>query len=209
MNETLESDRTWLDGFRRGERDALARVFRAYVFDVTRTVRSARGRLPEHEVEAFVQEVFAKALQPKARSAYDGVRPFGAWLATIARNLVMDRLRREGRTVPLDGDVLDSFGAESQDPVDRLQDEQLQRVIAAFRATLDADDQAIYRVRFEETRSIVDAARTLGWSEIKLRRRDTRLRVRLLEALRVEGFLLDAKVRIGTSLLPRSKTGTG
>lgn len=209
MNETLESDRPWLDGFRRGDRDALARVFRAYVADVTRTVRAARGRLPEHEVEALVQEVFVKALQPKARAAYDGVRPFGAWLATIARNLVMDQLRRGGRTVPLEGDVLDSAGADSQDPVERLQDEQLQRVVAAFRAALDTEDQAIYRVRFEETRSIVDAARTLGWSEIKLRRRDTRLRVRLLEALRAEGFLLDAEVRIGTSLLPRSRSGTG
>ncbi len=209
MNETLESDRPWLDGFRRGDRDALARVFRAYVADVTRTVRAARGRLPEHEVEALVQEVFVKALQPKARAAYDGVRPFGAWLATVARNLVMDQLRRGGRTVPLEGDVLDSAGAESQDPVERLQDEQLQRVVAAFRAALDTEDQAIYRVRFEETRSIVDAARTLGWSEIKLRRRDTRLRVRLLEALRAEGFLQDVEVRIGTSLLPRSRSGTG
>src|SRR3972149_1497912 len=34
VGEALESDRAWLDAFRRGERAALARVFRAYVGDV-------------------------------------------------------------------------------------------------------------------------------------------------------------------------------
>lgn len=203
--ETLESDRAWLDGFRRGDRAALARVFRGYVADVTRTVRGARGRLPEHEVEALVQEVFVKALSPSARDQYDGVRPFGAWLATIARNLVTDRLRREGRVVSVEGDVLEAVAGDSALPTDQLQEEQLQRVLQAFRGSLGADEAAVYRARFEENRSLAEAARVLGLSEITLRRRDTRLRARLLEALRAEGHLLDVEVRIGTSLLPRSK----
>lgn len=206
VGETLESDRAWLDGFRRGDRAALARVFRAYVSDVTRTVRAARGRLPEHEVEGLVQEVFVKALAPAARDQYDGVRPFGAWLGTIARNLVTDRLRREGRVVPVEGQILEAVAAESTSPTEQLQEEQLQGVLVAFRGSLGAEEAAVYRVRFEENRSLAEAARALGWSEITLRRRDTRLRARLLEALRAEGHLLDVEVRIGTSLLPRRKS---
>lgn len=206
VSDTLESDRAWLDGFRRGERAALARVFRAYAADVTRTVRAARGRLPEHEVEAMVQEVFVKALSPAARDHYDGVRPFGAWLGTIARNLVTDRLRREGRVVPVEAEVLEGVAAESVNPTEALEAEQLARVLATFRASLDEEEAAIYRVRFEEQRSLAEAARELGWSEITVRRRDTRLRARLLDALRADGHLLNVEVRIGTSLLQRRKS---
>lgn len=206
VSDTLEGDRAWLDGFRRGDRAALARVFRAYAPDVTRTVRAARGRIPEHEVEAMVQEVFVKALAPSARDQYDGIRPFGAWLGTIARNLVTDRLRREGRVVPVEGDVLEALAAESANPTEALEAEQLERVVTAFRASLDDDERAVFRLRFEEHRSMAEAARELGWSEITVRRRDTRLRARLLDALRADGHLLNVEVRIGTSLLQRRKS---
>jgi hypothetical protein len=83
----LENDRALLDAFRRGDRAAMTKVFRHYVDDVARTIRAGvvvnvdgqrtrvGQRLPEHEVEALVQETFTKAFAPKARESYDGVRP--------------------------------------------------------------------------------------------------------------------------------------
>ena len=50
-------------------------------------------------------------------------------------------------------------------------------------------------------------AKALGLSEVTVRRRDTRLRAALLDVLRGAGFLQDARVAIGQSLLGRRAGG--
>lgn len=220
----LETDRALLDAFRRGDRAALTRVFRHYLDDVGRTVRAGvvvqvdgqrtrvGQRLPEHEVEAIIQETFAKAFSPKARESYDGIRPYGAWLATIARNLLVDRARgerRDSRVVHVDdlGELADA--STETDPTWRLEEEQLGRLVGQVKQTLEEPDRSIFRLRFEEQKSFRETALALGVSEIVVRRRDTRLRARILDLLRSEGFLENAKVRIGTSLLPRKNRQMG
>lgn len=61
--------------------------------------RFGSGRL--EEIEDAVQGAFLKALD---RWALGGVpeNP-GGWIYTVARNALLDRLRREGRAVPIDG----------------------------------------------------------------------------------------------------------
>lgn len=196
----LEGDRLLIDGFRRGERAALARVFLRYAPEVARHVRAARA--PEHEVEALVHDVFAKAFAEKARLAWDGLRPFGAWLSTITRNVVIDRVRVERRLdsrAPEDMPVL----VADDDPAAAHEARELDAALQGFRANLNEDDRALFRIRFEEQRSLSQTAELLGWSEIRVRKRDTALRSALLQALRGAGFLKDARVRIGTSLLRR------
>ncbi|MDP2342377.1 MAG: sigma-70 family RNA polymerase sigma factor [Deltaproteobacteria bacterium] len=196
----LEGDRLLIDGFRRGERAALARVFLRYAPEVARQVRAARA--PEHEVEALVHDVFTKAFAEKARLAWDGLRPFGAWLSTITRNVVIDRVRVERRLdsrAPEDMPVI----VADDDPAAAHEAGELDAALRSFRDGLDVDDRALFRVRFEEQRSLSQTAELLGWSEIRVRKRDTALRAALLQALRGAGFLKDARVRIGTSLLRR------
>lgn len=220
----LETDRVLLDAFRRGDRGALTRVFRAFVDEVTRTLRAGvvvtvdgqrtrvGQRLPEHELEALVQETFARAFAPRAREAYDGVRPYGAWLATIARNLLVDRARatrRDARVVQVEdlGELVDD-GA-TNDPSWNLEEQQLRRLVGSVKEALEEPDASIFRLRFEEQRSFRETAEALGLTDIVIRRRDTRLRARLLEVLRSAGFLENAKVRIGTSLLARKDRQVG
>lgn len=215
---TLEQDRALLDAFRRGDRSALTRVFELYVQDVAATLRAgvvveAEGqrhrvgaRLPESEIEVLIQETFTRAFAPKARESYDGLRPYGAWLATIARNLLVDRARQEkkhAREV-----IVDDIGAlaaptDQPDPAWRVEEEQLAAIVARVTVGLDELDREIFRLRVQEGQSFRQVAEALKTTEIVIRRRDTRLRVRLLEALRQEGFLENARVRIGTSLLAR------
>jgi RNA polymerase sigma-70 factor (ECF subfamily) len=198
--DPLEGDRLLIDGFRRGDRAALARVFLRYAPDVARQVRSTRA--PEHEVESLVHEVFAKAFAEKARLAWDGLRPFGAWLSTITKNVVIDRVRVERRLdsrSPEDMPVL----VADDDPAAAQEARELDAILQGFRTGLDDDDAALFRVRFEEQRSLAQAAAELGWSEIRVRKRDTAVRAALLDVLRGAGFLKDARVRIGTSLLRR------
>lgn len=221
----LERDRGLLDAFRRGDREALTRVFRHHIDDVARTLRAGvvvevdgrrtrvGQRLPEPEVEALVQETFARAFAPQARAGYDGLRPYGAWLATIARNLLIDRARREQRSarfVPLDDAEALGLAADGpEDPAWGLEEQQLAGLVAGMKASLEEPDLSIFRLRFEQQRSFRETAEALGVTDIVVRRRDTRLRAKLLELLRSAGFLEHARVRIGASLLRRSDKQTG
>ncbi len=200
MSIRLEEDRSLLDDFRRGDRAALGRVFLAYGDEVARQVRAAR--VAPHDVESVVQDVFLKAFTPQARQSYDGLRPYGAWLNTITRNLIIDRARKDRRVVLLAPNDMPEVISDD-DPRAAQEAGELDAVVAAWRGELDDDDARLFTARFEEARSLGQAAQALGWSEIRVRKRDTALRSGLLARLRDRGFLQDARVRIGASLLGR------
>jgi hypothetical protein len=54
------------------------------------------------QLEDLVQEVFTKAFSERARLAYDGLRDYGPFLFTIARNVVIDWARKNGREIPVE-----------------------------------------------------------------------------------------------------------
>ncbi len=196
----LEEDRALLDGFRRGDRSALATVFVSYCDDVARQVRAAR--VAEHDVESLVHDVFLKAFAPSARQTYDGLRPYGAWLNVITRNVVIDRARKERRTEPRAPADMPVLRADD-DPREEQEARELARIVDVWKQALDADDARLFAARFDEGRSLPQTAQVLGWSEIRVRKRDTALRTALLAALRQAGFLEQARVTIGSSLLGR------
>lgn len=209
-DDLLVSDRALLDAFRRGERDALARVFRHYVDDVATTVRAGvrvriDGRptrvgndLPEVEREAIIQETFARAFQPKARERYDGVRPYGAWLCTIARNLMIDRARRGKRqAITVDpADLEERTASAAPSPERSVESRELASLLQAFVEELGHEEQRIFRARYEDRLSLREAARALGMPLIRVRRIDARVRRDLLQELRSNGYLRNARVRI-------------
>ena len=77
--------------------------------------RCRRFGAPEGEAEDIVQEVLL-AIHLK-RGTWDQSRPIGPWIAAIARNKLIDILRRRGShiSVPID-DVMESLRAEDQSP---------------------------------------------------------------------------------------------
>ena len=105
----LVDDRDLLDSFRRGEGPAIERVYREYVGQVTALLKSGfsfmsggkstyfKGYKDAWELECAVQDVFIQAFSARARESYDGVKPFGPFLMTIARNRVISLLRSETR----------------------------------------------------------------------------------------------------------------
>ena len=203
----LEGDRAWVAAFQRGDRDALARVFRAYASQVGRQVRV--GRVPEHEVEAVVADVFMKAFSDKARASWDGVRPFGAWLNTMTKNLVIDRGRKLGRLELRAPDDMPTQLDPDPDPAAAHDATELHRVLSTFRASMSDDEVLLFRARFEEGASLGTAAKVLGWSEIRVRRLDTALRARLLQTFQKAGFMEHSGVKIGKSLLGRKPSVEG
>src|SRR5690606_2446737 len=132
---------------------------------------------------------------------YDGVRPFGAYLATIARNLLIDRGRAEQRRqrVLVDGADLECLADTDTggDAVELVEEAELSDLLSGWAEALDEPERTIFRLRYARQQSHRQTADALGMSEIQIRRRDSRLRVRLLSFLREHGFLRNARVSIG------------
>jgi RNA polymerase sigma-70 factor, ECF subfamily len=191
------TDRPLLDAFRRGDRAALATVYFHYVDDIAAMVRcgfaipATGARVPgaaDHATERdLVQEVFARAFVPRARDAYDGIRPYRAYLRRIAKNLMIDRARAAGRTVPLDDE--DAEIAIEPDPADADPDWAAQRrETAAYIASLAPDLQKLVKLRFEDELSQNEAADALGMSRGRVRTLEARIQRGLRKALRRAGL---------------------
>lgn len=101
-------NRDLLDAFRRGDGDALVRVYEEYfdsVAAITRrgfTIESqghvyVQGAADPQTHEDLIQEVFVRAFAPKARAAYDGLQPYRPYLLRIGKNLLIDRHRAKKR----------------------------------------------------------------------------------------------------------------
>ncbi len=210
---TLEGDLRLLAAFKRGEREALARVLRLYAPMVAGAVRAGirftvdgetlrvGQDLMEHDVELVVQETFVRAFGEKARASYDGVRPFKLWVLTIARNLVIDLAREKWRGVVVPVETLERFPSSGPDPAQAFEESELLRLVTTFADGLEEPDRSVYRLRYQEQRNVRETGAALSMTEIRVRRREAHLRDRLLSFLREHGFLEKARVSFASSLL--------
>lgn len=106
-------DSVFLERFRRGDEEALARVYRIYQrplrnFILRGFAFKSEGRqlyfgglYAEHDLEDIIQETFRRAFGQKARNSYDGVRPYKNYLFTIARNAVITDMSSRRRQIPV------------------------------------------------------------------------------------------------------------
>jgi RNA polymerase sigma-70 factor (ECF subfamily) len=175
--------------FRRGERAALAHVYDCYVGVVESLIRrgfiAATGRSSTHRVIThadladLVQEVFVKAFAEPARCAYDGVREYRPFLIAIARNVLVDHLRRHGREVPVDILAIERLG--DRDPPEPISeapwaDAHTMRVVEHYLDRLSPHEHAVYVQRYVKCCSQLEAAAALGLSRQQLRTTEARLR---------------------------------
>jgi RNA polymerase sigma factor (sigma-70 family) len=205
--ENPVDDRELLAAFRDGRRDALEHLYRQHVDEVARLLRRGfmyqsdgqpmrfRGFTSSFELESLVQEVFARAFAPRARLAYDGLRPYGAFLFGIARNVALDQLRRQARRgeVIAPADVVDQAAALDRDPAEISEDERRGRelVVAFLDTACDDRDRLLYGLRYERELSQVDAAREAQLTRIQVRRWESKFRARLLRFLKRAGYVRD------------------
>lgn len=181
--DLLLSDRGLLDAFRRGDADALTKVYYQHVEVVARLLRrgfvlDAQGGArvfgaPNADVEReLVQETFLRAFSAAGRRAYDGLRPYRPYLLRIAKNLLIDRHRRRRPEVSWDttpdGAELDAalLGPELEQSLD---DRRLFEVTQLFLQALPADEREIVRLRFEDGLSQDVVSERLGVTRRRVR----------------------------------------
>lgn len=138
---------------------ALARWLRVIVR--SRALRTGGG---ETEVEDAVQETLL-AIHLKRHTWRRG-EPVGPWVAAIARNKLVDQLRRRNRRaeLPLD-DLLESQLADAADEADASAGHDVARVLES----LDGRQRQIVQLVAIEGHSSREAAGRLGMTEGALR----------------------------------------
>lgn len=184
-------DRELLEAFRRGDPTALERVYFEHASALEVRLRTGLSRggtrmgpLAEPDVRDVLQEVFIRAFSASSRSRYDGIRPFGTWLQTIARNLLIDRARRRGLP-QAEAEMLDFVADDAAGVEETLLDAELQAATALFVAALDPEQRRFVELRFEQERSQEDVARAMNLTRRRVRTLEKHVRVGL------RGFLAE------------------
>ncbi len=137
--------------------------------------------------------------------------PRTTYLATIAKNLVIDRGRVERREGKRRGTVadIDTIAApeETTNPGIHLEERELKAIVDAVKRELKEPEASIFRLRFEARLGRREVAEALGITPVMIRRREEKLRETLLIRLRQAGFLADTPVTIKDRFLRRRKKG--
>jgi RNA polymerase sigma factor (sigma-70 family) len=182
-----------LVAFREGQVAALEEVYRAYVPAIDRQVRSLARRAGVTElsqpsaVADLLQDIFIRAFSPAARRAYDGVRDYGPYLATIAHNCFVDALRgRREVANPIEDQEVDP----RQTGLENYCDAEVLVVVKSYLSALPEGLEGVYRERFVLGRSQSDASAALGLSRRELRTAEDHLRRGLRKALARAGLLM-------------------
>jgi RNA polymerase sigma-70 factor (ECF subfamily) len=180
MDPAAVMDIGLLAEFRSGKRTALARVYRAHVEAVERLARFGlmrAGHCSPANIADVVQEAFSRAFSPKARAAYDGEREYGPFLRQVARNTLIDWLRRN-RKEPLpvaDLEALENPPNVLAEPEDDVFPLELIAITRRFVSELRPDLKAVHAQRFLRAESQERAAQALGISRQTLRTLERRL----------------------------------
>ena len=179
MNETI-----LIRALRRGQRGALDKAVAQYSGYAAAIARSVLGPAATREdLEESVSDVFVALWRSADR--LDETRPLKGYLAAIARNAAIDRLRRLRPTEPLPADDLlhadEAEGPEAQ-ALRREQAETLRRLLLE----MAADDREIF-VRFYYYRQTVrEIAQIMDRNESTVKARLARGRARLRDKLTKE-----------------------
>jgi RNA polymerase sigma factor (sigma-70 family) len=178
--------------FREGDRVVLEEVYRVYLRPVTSVVqsglRASRRSRPIVDLVTMdlVQEVFLRAFAPAARRSFDGIRAYGPYIYTVARHVVIDWARRDGREIATDWSQVEALADEEiGDRFDGNEgDPYVHSIVSRYCESLEPALRAVLEVRYRRQLSQNEGARALGLSRQELRTLETRLRTGLRRALK-------------------------
>lgn len=173
-DDLLRDDARVRDAFRRGERWALAEVYRVY-FPIVRTVTQSgfggfRGFYNPADRDDAIQNIFAAAFEERARLSYNGTDPYTAYLRGIAQNVVRRMLDRSTRFHRTDGHPSPEDhapdGAE-----EALIDAEAQHIVRKFvDGLVDPDEKVILQRYFVDGGAEETIAAELQWTRYRVRK---------------------------------------
>jgi len=199
----FRDDPEFLATFRAGERGALETVYRFYVRPLDVYLRGLARRTGGSElsqpsaVSDLLQETFVRAFSHDTRHSYDGLRDYAPYLYAIARNCLVDALRKRRTELPLSPDELPLSTDGEQNAGDDAYDPETLAVLESYVRALPLPLRRVYEKRFELGLTQEAACSALGISRRKLRTAEDHLRRGLRKALilaRIRGPATDVVV---------------
>jgi RNA polymerase sigma factor (sigma-70 family) len=146
--------------FRRGEESALAEVYEMHAERLRRWVdcrllrpsssSAVYALAPFLDSDDVVQEVFARAFRSNAREAFSDGQSYQGYLRRVARNLVVDLVRRARS----EKQSLEKYGADQHDrgqfatPDDAYIAEDLRTKVGAYLVNTSSDLLTLLHLRF-------------------------------------------------------------
>jgi RNA polymerase sigma-70 factor (ECF subfamily) len=200
--------RSLLDGYRNGDAAAFLEIYRRYADSVASLLRwgfTFRGGGLTHvfvgyrgvaELQDAVQETFRRVFEPKTRLGYDGLRPFGPYVRTVARNHVIGAFRRQSAAFRVvappsaasDDAMLEVAALDGEEsPESRLATEEARVLVAKFLGRLAPEDRRLLELRFIDGLSQRDVAEHMGIGRQRIRTREIKLRDELAAYLGEHG----------------------
>src|SRR5205823_9068583 len=171
-----------------GDTDAFAEIYNQYYATVFRYVRARIWN--HHAAEDITSDVFLRALKRIGSFTWQG-RDLGAWLVTIARNLVADHFKSgRYRLEVTTGDVLDA-DREDRGPEGSPEAAVVDHITNVARLgagkQLNPEQQECIVLRFLQGFSVAETAQAMGKNEGAIKALQYRA-VRALARLLPEGF---------------------
>ncbi|MFD8421038.1 ECF subfamily RNA polymerase sigma factor, BldN family [Streptomyces sp. NPDC059466] len=145
-----------------GEADAFGRLYDQYSDTVYRYIYYRVGG--KATAEDLTSETFLRALRRIGTFTWQG-RDFGAWLVTIARNLVADHFKSSRfRLEVTTGEMLDANEVE-RSPEDSVLEPLADTLLLDAVRHLSAQQQECVTLRFLQGLSVAETARVMGKNE--------------------------------------------
>jgi RNA polymerase sigma-70 factor, ECF subfamily len=145
-----------------GETEAFGRLYDHYSDTVYRYIYYRVGS--KATAEDLTSETFLRALRRIGTFTWQG-RDFGAWLVTIARNLVADHFKSSRfRLEVTTGEMLDANEVERSPEDDVLESLSNEALLTAVRR-LNPQQQECVTLRFLQGLSVAETARVMGKNE--------------------------------------------
>lgn len=135
--------------------------------------------------EDLLSETFFRALRSMASFHWQG-KDFGAWLMTIARNLVVDHYKAARTRLETTTDDFSGHQGITEGPEDEVIANLTNEILHETLAALPAEQQECLVMRFLSGRSIAETAQALGRTEGAIKQLQLRA-IRNLARLLPEG----------------------
>jgi len=162
--------------------DAIVCKYTSYIYAIVQNI--LRDQLSREDTEETVSDVFLSLWNHRDTEKITSVR---AYLAAIARNKAIDKLRTRKLTVPLDDDVLQLSEGMAGVEEALLQKELIHAVRDAVEQ-LPPQEQEIFRRYYYFYQRTGEIARDMGLNESTVRTRLQRGRAKLRSSLAERGY---------------------
>jgi RNA polymerase sigma-70 factor (ECF subfamily) len=180
--EDNADDRSLVQRALEGEKDAYGDLVLKYQKRLFRFIYMMLGRTDI--TEDIVQEAFVKGYL--ALASFDLEKRFYPWIATIARNLALNHIKREEKERPVSeyDDLLKQIPDDAASPLDRIIDKENDKKFAWAVMALPPAYRSVFVMRTFEKMSYEDIARELNISLGTVDSRLHRARQKLMQVLK-------------------------